>query len=389
MNIASGLVSNLSIYDKKDYRRFLLAHLQYLTSLCQISIQAINTTINQFLSSLLVTNKVLTEIVFFTRLHQQINQTISNGPIISNQLLFLIRNINDGNSIISAYESNFEYTIRWHEIDSRFIHTQAIIYDKNCSCGLRSDCTTQARFIKTNSSSTVSIKGLKMGCTPSDSFHLSTLECFYDSSCIDLIQEYTNRMNSTYTLSTTKISRFLINTTIAELVNNLFIETWKTTTNYSFYFKQCAPSQCSYNYIHQFNSFHTISLLLGIEGGLTIVLGWICPKIVQIIFKFNHYRKRQTDIVHPAATTIPNLTVNSEPIPTVATTSQYIFLIFISFKIVTIFFIYYRTTISFRKLIVICVLLLCVIAALIIFSIYFGQQEKNEFTLTSMIYSNI
>jgi hypothetical protein len=201
---------------------------------------------------------------------------------------------------------------------------------------LHQNCTSQANFIRTNPSATVSIKGLKMGCTPSESFLASTLECFYDSSCINLIQEYTshtNNINSTYShipLST-NMSRFLINTTISELINNLFIEKWKTTINYSSYFEHCAPLVCSYTYIQKLNSLYTMTLLFGLHGGLTIVLDWICPMIIQIINKVYQHRKRRTNIVQPVSTIntgVQNPASALESIPT-DVTYQYVFFIFI------------------------------------------------------------
>ncbi len=321
----------------RDYRRFLSAHLQFLTGLCQLSTQSVNNSIDQFLSSLFVTSQLLSEMVFDARLNSIIEENKSNAPTTFTRLLLLIRNINHGNAIISSYGSNFEYTISLDSlIHNSFTHTQAIIYDNNCSCGLHQNCTSQANFIRTNPSATVSIKGLKMGCTPSESFLASTLECFYDSSCINLIQEYTshtNNINSTYShipLST-NMSRFLINTTISELINNLFIEKWKTTINYSSYFEHCAPLVCSYTYIQKLNSLYTMTLLFGLHGGLTIVLDWICPMIIQIINKVYQHRKRRTNIVQPVSTIntgVQNPASALESIPT-DVTYQYVFFIFI------------------------------------------------------------
>ncbi len=136
-----------------------------------------------------------------------------------------------------------------------------------------------------------------MGCTPSELFHASTLECFYDSSCIDLI--CTNHTKSTYSPIPlyTNVSRFFINTTIAQLINDLFIETWKTTINYSSYFEHCPPLVCSYTYTQKLNSLYTLTLLLGLQGGLSLVLEWICPKIVRMLVKIYQRRMRRINVV--------------------------------------------------------------------------------------------
>ncbi|CAF4282278.1 unnamed protein product, partial [Adineta steineri] len=166
-----------------------------------------------------------------------------------------------------------------------------------------------------------------MGCIPSEAFLQSTLECFYYQSCIDLIQKYTNINNNlTYSfasLSTTNTTRFLINTTIDKLIENLFIEEWKRIINYSYYFEQCSPLICSYTYIKKFNLFHTIAALLGLQGGLTIILQWISPKIVRIINKIYQYRKKRINPIQPICSleTIPIENIVSSTTSTTMDTS--------------------------------------------------------------------
>ncbi|UJR34598.1 hypothetical protein I4U23_027374 [Adineta vaga] len=89
------------------------------------------------------------------------------------------------------------------------------------------------------------MKSLKTdGCTPSESFCASTLKCFYEQSCINLIQKYTNYTKHIAPLSV-KMNRSSINTTVAEFISNLFVKQLLTTMNYSSYFEQCSPWFCS------------------------------------------------------------------------------------------------------------------------------------------------
>ena len=336
-------LSNLSIYAPRDYRRFLPAHLQFLTGLCQLSILLVNDSIHQFSSSLFVSTQLLPDSAFRARIDALIERTKSNAPKTFARLLFLIQSVNHGNGFVSIYGTNFEYIAPWVEHNT-YVPTQAIIYDNECSCGLYRDCTSQANFIGINSSENVPIKGLKIGCTPSESFRASTLECFYDLSCIHLIQQYTNYMNSLnptnfLTPLSANRSRFSINTTMATIINELFVEHWTTTINYSSYFEQCTPLLCSYTYIQQLNSLYTVTFLLGLEGGLTIVLEWICPKIVRIVVKVYRYRKRRTNIIEPASTSETtvaehvNTSVHNSPRDpesmSVGVAYQYAFFIFI------------------------------------------------------------
>ncbi|UJR06647.1 hypothetical protein I4U23_010933 [Adineta vaga] len=269
VSLINGLLSNLTIYDQRDYRRFLSAHLQYLQGLCRLSIQAANNSINEFLTSLLVTSEI-----------------------------FVIH----GNAFVTTYGTNFEYVEMTHGKIASIAPAEPIIYDDNCSCRFSPNCTIQAAFIETNSSKEIFIKGMKMGCTPSETLFASTLECFYDQSCLDHIQQYTNYNNSLTSLPTTS-SRFSKNTTIDELRLSLFIEDWSTQMNYSSYYEQCLPLVCLYTSIKKFNIVYTITLILGLQGGLTIVLKWICPKLVQIGSSIYQKRKKRFTPVHPIIST--------------------------------------------------------------------------------------
>ncbi|UJR17463.1 hypothetical protein I4U23_004358 [Adineta vaga] len=314
--ITDGLISNLSIYEQRDYRRFLSAHLQYLQGLCQLSIQSINNSIEQFLNSLFITTELLSDYDFHQRLNSSIEQKKSTASKTLIRLFFLMRSINHENAFVSSYGTNYEYSSTWFSANVYvpYIPNRAIIYDRNCSCGLQSNCTTQANFIgeSMNSSILIPIKGLKMGCLPSESLRSSTLECFYDPLCLNLIQKYTNsthKINSSIHLSI-EGSRYLINTTVAELNDNLFVEQWATTINYSSYFEQCLPLLCSYTNIQKFNVLYTITLILGLQGGLTIVLKWICPKLVQIIANLHKNRKNRLNIIGTTTAKISYLDVD-------------------------------------------------------------------------------
>ena len=342
MNLTAGLTSNLSSYSQTDYRRYLSAHLQFLNGLCELSNKTVENSIDQFLSSLFITSQLLSKTNFHDRLDSLIEQIKSNTPTTFRRLLFLIRNVNHGNSIISAYGTNFQYIAPWYKVDwFSYAPTEAMIYDNECSCGSSPNCTSQASFIKRNSSKIVLVKGMKIGCTPSESFLASTLECFYDQSCINLIQKYTNNINMTspISLSSTK-SRFSMNTTMTEYINHSFIEQWLITKNYSSYFKQCSLLFCSYTYIQRFNLLYIVTVLLGLQGGLMIVLKLICPRIVRIIDKVYQYRKKRMNVVQPVSsfpiTPVNQIICNSnfdlQPIP-INTISPYIVFIFILFII--------------------------------------------------------
>ncbi|UJR06613.1 hypothetical protein I4U23_010897 [Adineta vaga] len=173
MNLTAGLVANLSTYSQRDYRRFLSAHLQYLQGLCRLSIELVNNSVNQFLSSLMITTQILPETAFNRSLDLLIQQRQSTTPTKFSDFFFLTRSINHGNAYMSTYGTNFVYISRWYTLGS-YLSTQALTYDDNCFCGIYSNCTSQANFIDMAAySQIVPLKGLKIGCTPKSSTTLT------------------------------------------------------------------------------------------------------------------------------------------------------------------------------------------------------------------------
>ncbi|CAF1563845.1 unnamed protein product [Adineta ricciae] len=301
IRLTNGLVSNLSIYSTSDYRRYLPAHLQYLQRLCLIFNESVHQTVNDFLTSLLVTTELLTKENFHNRLNTLIDQSESKVSILFSRFLSMIQTITHGNAFMSTYGTNFQHSYLLDVSKKTYAYSEGIIYDDNCSCSLFINCTTQATFIF-NQSTIISIRGLKIGCLPSESFHLSTLECFYDQVCLNLLYQYTNQYD--YSIPFLNISDYFPpNTTINELISHSFIEQWIRKANYPSYYHLCLPSLCFYTYHTKFNVLYIITLFLSLQGGLTIVLKWICPKLIRIVLKFYSYQKRQTRLVYP---TIPS-----------------------------------------------------------------------------------
>ncbi|CAF4132192.1 unnamed protein product, partial [Adineta steineri] len=371
INITTGLLSNLSNYDRRDYRRFLSAHLQYLSGLCDLSNQSVNAFIQQFLSSLFVTAELLPKSVLNTQMEALIEENKSNAPVILLCFLSLHRDINHGNAIISSYGTNYEYLLpeRSENIISDYVmQTQGIVYDNNCSCALNASCTIPASFLQTNSSETIPIQGLRMGCTPTESFFASTLECFYNLSCINLIYEHINYSSNGD--NTNVLEPPSINTSVIDLINKLFIDNWFITINYTLYFNQCLPTVCSYTYIQKLNSLYTITRLLGLCGGLTVVLKWICPTFMCLLAKiYERWKTRRINRIEPIYF-IP--TENSEVTRNAHDINQ-VDNIYPSIKP----FVILRYTLQRHTILFGISLFILLITIVTIPSLYFTQREKN------------
>jgi hypothetical protein len=173
-----------------DYRPYFSVHLQFLSGLCQHAIKHVNDTIRLFTSTFFVTSRLLSQSSFDIQISNLLNQTEANIATAFIREIQLAQAINDDNKLLTIYQSNYQLIVhrdRNHSIT--VLHTQPITYNKsaNCSCGLQSNCVTQAAFTWPDY---VEVKGLFIGCLPSQSLLASTLECFFDIDCLNLIRKH-------------------------------------------------------------------------------------------------------------------------------------------------------------------------------------------------------
>ncbi|CAF1509726.1 unnamed protein product [Adineta ricciae] len=348
MNLTKNHLSDIFLWKKNDYRLFLLAHIKYLQGLCSNSIEIIQNLVDQFHSTLLITAQLLEEKDFHSHINNFIEQTKSKAPHLLLNILSLIRIIYHGNAFISKYQSNYKYIFPWNHFDKVYVPTEAMIYDQNCTCGLISTCTTQAGFYnEKNSSDFIRIQGLKMGCLPSESFLQSTLQCFFNQTCLNLIQQYSNSSHFNISSLSYPKNESLINKTIHELINDLFVESWSKNINYSLYFNQCLPSLCSYTYNKRFDLFELITFLLGFQGGLKIVLKWICPQIIQILMKIYSSRKKRSNRIDSQDSTTATRDKTKPLIRNIQCSFKFINVCFV-FIFLTIFIIHFSIFLTFK-----------------------------------------
>ncbi|CAF1219867.1 unnamed protein product [Didymodactylos carnosus] len=131
------------------------------------------------------------------------------------------------------------------------------------------------------------VPGLLLGCYVIDAILQSTLECFYNETCITEILSYyddTPSMNVT-PLNSSLPSQYFVNSTIQDLVNNLMIEQWNISTTYENYYNQCQPIECTYTYERKNGVIYIITALFGLMGGLITILKLIVPTLVKFINK--------------------------------------------------------------------------------------------------------
>ncbi len=82
-------------------------------------------------------------------------------------------------------------------------------------------------------------------------------------------------------LDTSLSSRFLENSTIEDLLDELMIEEWNSSIVYENYFNECKPTECSYTHQTKHNAIYIVTTIIGLIGGLITALKLIVPRLVK------------------------------------------------------------------------------------------------------------
>lgn len=282
-----------------------------LASFCQLANKTIMNALETFKSTRFITNQVIDEQIF----HEQIN-TIIRAFQTSTELAFyqsfdLIQFTTQTNSFLSGLFSNIIFSIN---TTSFLISDNSRFYGNGtCSCDDTPLCVDPLTLLdhrenESNLSSYFTIPGLLKGCFLIEAVRQSSLECFYQSSCISTIQEFLQipvvLNSSILSLNSSVISRFNISSTIDQLLTNAMIEIWQQNISYIKYFQQCDVSSCTYSTTSRFNIVYVLTTLIGLVGGLTKILRLLIPSTVKSIrrrFVPSTVRREETSRKHTSS----------------------------------------------------------------------------------------
>lgn len=152
----------------------------------------VSNSVRSFISNSLITSRLLSQASFDEQLSNLLRQAEAHIPTSFAHALEIVQSINHANALMTIYRSNYEFFASRATLTRSIpLYTRPITYQgpESCSCGLQSKCLRQAVF---NEPQLVAVKGLLVGCLPSESLLASTLECFFDIDCINLIRKHTS-----------------------------------------------------------------------------------------------------------------------------------------------------------------------------------------------------
>lgn len=173
--------------------------------------------------------------------------------------------------------------------------------NQTCNCLISNQCVRPQGFYCQNAACRQSlafpnrtVPGLMVSCFPINSLLLSTFECFYNQSCIQILYDWRlfeiNDQFYPLALNVTPLdphlpSRFFPTTKIETILSSLLIEDWTSKTDVAAHYEQCNPKVCTYTYTERFETIYVITTIIGLFGGLFLVLQLSVPFFIRILLR--------------------------------------------------------------------------------------------------------
>lgn len=274
----------------RDFHATASAQFQVLASLCQLTQDTINASLTQFYSTKFISNQLVSMELFQTESNGVVNLFQKLTPQTFKRTLDIIRGVVQGNLFMSAYQTNWKYTLFEANFLSPF-YTNPITYNNNsCTCGTSAKCSQPVTL---NNSV---ISGLLIGCYPVEAMLQSSLQCVYNQTCLDLLVSNLGQRltNVTFDILSSH-NPYGLNETVEHMIDRLFVDQWYMNYSYHNYFQRCHPTSCTYSFIQNFDILYTLTTVLGLYGGLSITLGLLIPFLLHTIFRI--FEQKQTVVV--------------------------------------------------------------------------------------------
>ena len=269
------------------FNRTAFAHFQSMSIMCNLAKQAAIDARELFLQTSVVSSQMPPMDLFYFNTNLTLNNFQSSLSSTFNHRLQMFRGLSQGNGLASVYSTN------WNLFLFPDFHTNPKIYMKSQSYG-ECDCAISSSCIQ---DSIPFVRGYVVGCLPIESYLLSTFECLYSELCVNQISSYVQSSFIPKSLNETEL-RFAMNTSINDLVKEMFIESWSNNVSYARFFEECQPRSCSYVLTERYNVLYVITTLLGLYGGIIILFKLIIPFTIRQIHKgINRFRQRNQRIM--------------------------------------------------------------------------------------------
>lgn len=286
--------NNIGSLYQADFRALASSYFQLLAAFCSHARQSIQDALNDFQLETFLTPDVLLPSSLYAQIEVKSQFLQSSTADSVRRLLQLVRTTTQANGLQATIQlSTIMFLNSFSDVFPVQGHVSFLYEDSSeCICLSALNCSlpsgffdidryTFTQFLSWSFTPLANVSGIFVGCSAIESLLQSTMECLFDWSCLETIHTFIPSSNiaGVYALNRNQ-TKFVPNTSIEIIINNLFVENWSMNASFSNYYAQCAPILCTYTIIQRNNALYVLTKLLGIYGGLTAALRLCVPLIV-------------------------------------------------------------------------------------------------------------
>ncbi|CAF1333920.1 unnamed protein product [Adineta steineri] len=273
---------NISSESIDDARITLSFFWQTIAGLCIASNKSWNDVLANFEGTSFITPTAVAEQVIRTQAENALQNQIDLSKTISTRNLLALQRITRGNQVVSALQTNFY--LRYPPARLNLPKSAKMIARTfgNCSCLNIEGCPRSATFNDSYGHLT-NVPGMIVDCLIVDGTLASTLECYYNQSCISILHGQLS-MNIK-PLSNTSNKNFSMYSTVQFIFNKSMIDDTITEIRFDKYFSECNCPFCSYSYSRRFDIFFMFTAVTASIGILPVIIRHIASFIATMILR--------------------------------------------------------------------------------------------------------
>ena len=285
-----------------DWNYMSLSQFELLRSLCRLVKRTVDNAIEIFNRAKIIVSQLSQQDDFLVQCRTIVDSFSDNTQNNFDRAIDLNDVLRQGDLLVSGLETNYRfYGVNNNETGMVDISASAVTIIKTsgvlCNCFMSSACVTEVSVPNFHGNGRIIIPGWLSGCYVQDALFLSTLECYFYASCMMILRQTYNVALNVQPIQMRNNSKFTAKTTVGTIVQQIFVDQWLTTYNFTAYFEACAPKTCLYKVDEKRSLVVIIGTLVGIWGGLTKALDLTIPRAVKFL-RTRGRRRFQNSMVH-------------------------------------------------------------------------------------------
>ena len=246
-----------------DYRVHAARQFQTLAMLCEQARQTINDGMQNFLQTPWVSAQVMREQLFQVQIDSHFRQWNLSTVNQYTQTIEFILVTNQANQLMNRLNIFF-----YSDRDPALPTVGPRTYNE-CNCAFSAACHTSMKIF--NTATDYSAPNFFVGCFLIEALLSSTLECFYDQTCMLELDRYLNfSLRQALHFPALNASLSSPSETVRSLVNRLMVDSWSWNVYFSRYYNACTPYLCTFEYRSRNGFVNAITTIVGVFGGLSI-----------------------------------------------------------------------------------------------------------------------